>query len=421
MPGRPTPSRLRGVARHGRLRRRGPLRPLLALVAGGLAVVLVSGASVAAIAVRSATSGVSTVVLGNEDTVRDVKISEIQGGANILLVGTDVRVADSAIDAGTTEGARNDVTILVHLSEDHQQLSAISFPRDLMVDVPECTGPDGTYYPAESRTQFNTTLERGGLSCTVSTVESLTGLAIPYASAITFDGVIEMSNALGGVDVCVAQQITDTDSGLDLGAGTHSLQGVDALAFLRTRHGVGDGSDLARISSQQVFLSAMMRQILSVGTLSNPATLYKLASAALGNMELSSTLNSPDTLVQLAYAARGLSPADIVFVQYPVVDDPYDSNRVVPAEADAATLNAALAADTKFTVGDEATGRASVVEGSSDAPAPSETTEPTEATGTSPAPTSVPDPASTEAPVSTLPSSISGQTAAEQTCSVGNG
>ncbi|MBD8704188.1 LCP family protein [Frigoribacterium sp. CFBP 13712] len=416
MPGRTTPTSPRGIARHGRLRRRGPVRPLLALVAGGLAVVLVSGASVAAIAVRSATSEVSTVVLGNEDTVQDVRISEITGGANILLVGTDVRAADSQIDAGTTDGARNDVTILVHLSEDHSQMSAVSFPRDMIVSVPDCTGPDGTYYPAESRVQFNTTLDRGGLSCTVSTVESITGLAIPYASAITFDGVIEMSNALGGVDVCVAQQITDTDSGLDLSPGTHSLQGVDALAFLRTRHGVGDGSDLARISSQQVFLSAMMRQILSVGTLSNPATLYKLASAALSNMELSSTLNSPDTLVQLAYAARDLSPAEIVFVQYPVVDDPYDSNRVVASEADAATLNAALAADTKFTVGDESNGRASVAQDPSAAPSapasPSTPAADAEAAPTAPA---------TEAPVSTLPSTISGQTAAEETCSVGNG
>ena len=87
---------------------------------------------------------------------------------------------------------------------------------------------------------------------------------------ITFDGVIEMSNALGGVDVCVTQRIRDTDTGLDLSAGTHSLQGKDALEFLRTRHGVGDGSDLARISSQQVFLSSMMRKIISGGTLGSP-------------------------------------------------------------------------------------------------------------------------------------------------------
>ena len=413
MPGRTTPPSPRGVARHGRLRRRGPVRTLLALVACTLAVLMVSGVSIAAIAVRSATSGVSTVVLGNEDAVKDIKISEIRGGANILLVGTDERVSGSQVDAGVSDGSRNDVTILVHLSEDHTQLSAVSFPRDLMVAVPECTGPDGTYYPAETRVQFNTTLGRGGLSCTVSTVESITGLSIPYATSITFDGVIEMSNALGGVDVCVAQRITDTDSGLDLSAGTHSLQGVDALAFLRTRHGVGDGSDLARISSQQVFLSAMMRQILSGGTLSNPATLYKLASAALSNMALSSTLNSPDTLVQLAYAARNLSPADIVFVQYPVVDDPYDSNRVVAADADAATLNAALADDTKFTVGDESTGRGSVADSSAAAPATGEPAAPATASGATGT--------ATEAPVTTLPSTISGQTAAEATCSVGNG
>lgn len=415
----------RGVARHGRLPRRGPVRTLLAVTAGVLAVVLVSSVSVAAIAVRSATSGVQTVTLGNEGDVQDVSIGAIQGGANILLVGSDEREADSQVDSGVVEGVRNDVNILVHLSQDHTRVTAVSFPRDLMIDVPACTGDDGEPHEARSYQQFNTLYEEGGMNCTVTAVEQMTGLSIPYAGKITFDGVIEMSNALGGVDVCVSQPIRDTDSGLDLGAGVHTLQGADALAFLRTRHGVGDGSDLARISSQQVFLSSMMRKVISGGTLGNVGTLYKLASAALSNMTLSSSLSSPDSIVQLGLAMRDLRPEGIVFVQYPVVDDPYQSGRVVASEADAATLNGLLQTDADFTLGDDSEGRGATVDEST---APVETTAPeSPATPEAPTDTATPEggtgatsPATEPVPVTTLPSTVTGQTAAESTCSQGN-
>jgi anionic cell wall polymer biosynthesis LytR-Cps2A-Psr (LCP) family protein len=185
---------------------------------------------------------------------------------------------------------------------------------------------------------------------------------------------------------------------------------------------VGDGSDIARISSQQVFLSSMMRKIISGGTLGDVTTLYKLASAALSNMTLSSTLSSPDTLVRLALALKDIQPAGIVFVQYPVVDDPRDPNRVVESTTDAAALNAALNADEKFTLGDDSAGRGSV----SDATAPVATTppagpgatsSPSDATAGSASPA---DSAATTSPPTTLPSTITGQSAAEATCSVGS-
>jgi LCP family protein required for cell wall assembly len=409
--------RRRGAARHGRLRRRGPARALVTVVASTLAVLLVSGASLAAITARQLTSSVTSVPLANEAEA-PAEISAMRGGANILLIGSDQRDTDSAVPAGVVDGVRNDVNILVHLSEDHSQLTAVSFPRDMMIDRPACTGDDGTSHPAASYQQFNSLYGVGGIGCTVAAVESLTGLSVYYGGMITFDGVIEMSNALGGVDVCVTQRIRDTDTGLDLSAGTHSLQGYDALQFLRTRHGVGDGSDLARISSQQVFLSSMMRTIISGGTLGSPTTLYKLASAALSNMTLSSSLSSPDTLVSLALSLKDLTPADVVFVQYPVVDDPDQAGRVVPAEADAAVLEAALQADQKFTLGDEAEGRGSTTGEPTTAPAP-ETAEPAPIESGAPADGSGSAPAE-PAPAATLPSTITGQTAAEATCSVGS-
>ena len=422
-PGRPRP-----VARHGRLPRRRGWTTLLTVVAAAAAVVLVSGTSVATIAAAQLATSTRTVPLSTDDqsTAKTADITAIKGGANILLIGSDTRVGQFDSDEDV-EGARNDVTMLVHVSEDHQQLTAVSFPRDLMVPIPACTNPEtGTTYPAAASAQFNTALGNGGVSCVVDTVENLTGLTVPYAGLITFDGVIEMSNALGGVDVCVASPIDDSFTGLHLSAGAHSLQGTDALAFLRSRHGVGDGSDLARISSQQVFLSALLRQVTSNGTLSNPLTLYKLAGAALSNMTLSDGLAQTRTLVGLASTLRGMSTSSMLFVQYPVVDDPADPARVVVDETNAHALNVALQTDERTSLSDSSTGRAS--RESSGTASPSPTSAPSTPAASSPAASSgsgsgtpAPETTTTSSPSSTpLPSSITGQSAAEQTCSVGN-
>lgn len=420
----------RPFARHGKQARRQGWGTLVTVVASAVAVLLVSGTSVAAIAGAQLAAAPQTVQLSTDDqsTAKTADITAIKGGANILLIGSDTRVGQFDSDEDV-EGARNDVTMLIHISEDHQQLTAVSFPRDLMVPIPACTNPaTGTTYPAATSAMFNTALGNGGVSCVVDTVENLTGLSIPYAGLITFDGVIEMSNALGGVDVCVAQPIDDTFTGLHLTAGSHSLEGSDALAFLRTRHGVGDGSDLARISSQQVFLSALLRKVTSDGTLSNPITLYKLAGAALSNMTLSDGLAQTRTLVGLASALRGMSTANMLFVQYPVADDPADSARVIVDQETAHTLNVALQNDVRSSLSDSSTGRAS--EESSSGGTSSGGTGASGSTGTSPdtsSPTGTPAPTpsatATRTPTASatpLPSSITGQSASEETCSVGN-
>ncbi|KTR07711.1 LCP family protein [Curtobacterium luteum] len=432
------------LARHGRLPRHRAWASALGIVASVLAVVLVSGTSVAAIAGGTLAAAPKTVALSKDDqqVASTADITAMKGGANILLIGSDTRIGQFDSDEDV-QGARNDVTILVHISQDHQQLTAVSFPRDLMVPIPACSNPaTGTTYPASTSAQFNTALGNGGVSCVVDTVENLTGLQIPYAGLITFNGVISMSNALGGVDVCVAQPINDTYTGLHLTAGEHTLQGSDALAFLRTRHGVGDGSDLARISSQQVFLSALLRKITSGDTLSDPVTLYRLASAALHNMTLSDGLAQAKSLVGLATTLRGMSTANMLFVQYPVVDDPADNARVIVSQEAAHTLNVALQTDQRTSLSDSTTGRASEESkdsasagsspaagaagssssasssaSSSSGSSSSGTSASGSASGTSSAPATAATPATSATP---LPSSITGQSASEQTCSVGN-
>jgi anionic cell wall polymer biosynthesis LytR-Cps2A-Psr (LCP) family protein len=134
---------------------------------------------------------------------------------------------------------------------------------------------------------------------------------------IDFKGVIEMSNAVGGVEVVIDKPISDDWSGFYIEAGTHTLQGAEALAFLRTRHGIGDGSDLARISNQQLFLKSLFDKIKQDGTLNNPIKLYSLSSAAARNMKLSESMTDLATMVTLAGAMRDVDSTKMVFTQVP--------------------------------------------------------------------------------------------------------
>lgn len=246
----------------------------------------------------------------------------------------------------------------------------------------------------------------------VLSIENLTGLQIPFAAQISFEGVIAMSDAVGGVSVCVASPIIDdfTNPPLNLAAGQHTIVGAQALSFLRSRHGVGDQSDLARISNQQIFMAALARKVEGGGVLGNPMTLFSLAKAATSNMVLSDTLTNPTTLVQIALALKNTGLANMVFLQYPAVTDPSNVNRVVPQTAGAEILNSALIADKTLQLSG-APGRAAVVA----APATPVTASPETATPSPSAPSATASPDE-----GILPPNITGQTAAQQTCSKGS-
>ena len=398
------------------------MRAVATVALAALGVVAVSGVSIGAYAAWDVTSSIQTVSLVSDDEAVEAQaagaaappaISAIDGGVNLLLVGSDSRTGQG--DAyGEDEGASlNDVTMLMHISEDHTNATVVSFPRDLVVDIPEC--PEGGGYTAP----INEALSQGGLACVALTVESLSGLSIPFAAEIQFNGVIEMSNAVGGVPVCVVDPIDDEYTGVVLDTGTHMLQGADALGFLRTRHGVGDGSDLGRISSQQVFLSSLVRTVKSGETLSDFGKLYGLARAASGNMVLSQSLASPDTLVSIALALRGIDLDRVTFVAYPgsTGGSGEYAGKVQPLYDDAAVLFAAIAADQPVTTADPAnTGVGAVVDPNAPVTdAAAATTPSSGAEGAAPDTS-----ANADAAVTALPQSITGQTAAEYTCSKGN-
>ncbi|UAJ80501.1 LCP family protein [Leifsonia sp. ZF2019] len=417
------------AVRHGRLRVRSARGPIVRLLSAVVAVAVVSVGAVTAYAVNDTIHSLKPsihLVSASGTTITPPTVGAESGAVNILLAGTDTRTgqggAFSTADelAGSSGAGNNDVTMVLHLSADHQHATVISIPRDLMAPIPSCPTPNGPS-SAESSAQFNTTLSIGGLSCTVLTAEALTGLTIPYAAEISFDGVIAMSNAVGGVTVCLASAVTDPYVGLDLPAGEQTLVGAQALAFVRSRHGVGDGSDLGRISDQQLFLSALLRKATSAGVLSNPITLYGLAKAATSNIQLSDSLDSPTTLVSIALALKSVPLSDFVFLQYPSMTDPDNDNRVVPEPTGVAALQQALASDTPVQL-TGTTGSATEAAPATSAASPSPTSTPAATTapgGSTAAPTDPGTPAPTSTAVA-LPSNVTGQTAAEQTCTKGN-
>jgi LCP family protein required for cell wall assembly len=396
------------------------------VLAIALAVVLVAGAGVGTYIFYEFTSSFTadaTELEGQDPVPPD--IGEIEGGVNLLIAGTDECEPEFAGYFGDrctgpdAEGNLNDVNMLVHISDDPRRVTVISFPRDLMIPIPSCTDEDGDTLSAQSKAQINSAYMEGGLSCVVNTVSELSGQNIPFAAKVSFGGVINITDAIGGVDVCIANGIRDRYTGIDWEAGTRNIQGIEALQFLRTRHGVGDGGDLGRISNQQQYMAKLARKLVSDEVLTNPATLYKLASTALSNVDPSTSLTNPLTLVQIALAVKDVPFEEIVFIQYPTLADPSDSNRVVPNREAAKALWEALEANQPL----ELTGDLSQGDGVIDA---SPTEEPTEAPA-DPVETEAPAPTegATETPAPTetsieLPESIAGQTAAQDTCSNGN-
>lgn len=401
----------RPYAQHGRLRSPLLVGAVLRAIAIALCVVVVASVSVGAIAYERFTGNVArnTVPLAGDDPSDIPQIGAYSGAVNLLLVGSDTRNGQKGHYGDNPGSTLNDVNILVHISEDHTKATVVSFPRDLFLARPECTDPSDTSrkLAGSSGVKINSVLEYGGLGCVRDAVADLTGMTIPFAALITFDGVVEMSNAVGGVPVCVAKRIDDDYTGLHLSKGVHTLKGTTALKFLRTRHGVGDGSDVTRISSQQVFLSSLVRTMKSTATLTDVTKLYGLAAAASQSMSLSAGLGNPDTLVSIGRAAASIPLAQFVLVQYPTV---LSGDGLVPNEKPAGTLIAAVKADRTLRLAKKQTG---ATEGKGSIDSSEKAASPNASASPAPSETASDDGVD-------LPSTVVGQSVGQQTCSVGN-
>ena len=406
---RPAARERAGIARHGRLTPARAWKSIVGILASSLAVVLVAGVSVAGIAVWQLQSQIETVEIDFDAGGAPVNIGAWEGGFNILLVGSDTRAGQTGSYGKDPGSELNDVTMLLHVSGDQKSAVLVSIPRDMVVPMPKCEkGGPATGLP------INNTLSYGGLSCTVLTVQNLTGLTIQFAGLITFDGVIAMSDAVGGVPVCITEPIFDPYTDLNLPtAGEHVLSGWTALAFLRSRHGVGDGSDLGRISSQQVYLSSLVRTIKSDGTLNDFGKLYNLAQAATQNMTLSEGFARPDTLVSIALVLKNIPLETIAMVQYPsrTGGTGIYEGKVQPITSTANALFDAIRNDVPIGLDANAVGANGGSTLNPNAPEPPQ-----------PDPSATPDPsdAPVEIPETTVIPGLKGQTAAMHTCSVAN-
>ncbi|GAA2590552.1 LCP family protein [Streptomyces lienomycini] len=254
---------------------------------------------------------------------------------NILLIGTDKRTGDGNAGYGDTGSAGHaDTTILLHVAKDRSNATALSIPRDLIVDIPDCptTQEDGStkVIPGSTGVRFNQSLGQSDRtpSCTMRTVTELTGVTPDNFMVADFNAVKTLTSAVGGVEVCLAKDIDDPDSHLNLSAGKHTVEGEEALAFVRTRHSVGFGGDLSRIEIQQQFLSALMRKLKSNDTLTSPSKMLKLAEAGTEALTVDSKLDDIGKLKDLGLELGKLNTKNLTFTTVPVVDNPAEETPV---------------------------------------------------------------------------------------------
>lgn len=264
----------------------------------------------------------------------------------ILIMGTDTRDGANSEYGSSADSAgygNSDVMILMDISADNKQISMTSFPRDLMVPIPQCTDPKThKTFPAQSAGQLNSAMQEAGPGCLLDTVNNITGLTIDHFLLADFNAVKELSNTIGGVDVCVNAAIDDPASGLKLNAGTNTVQGEQALAFLRSRHGVGDGSDLSRIKSQQAFLASLARKVRSDGTLTNVPKMLSIADTITKNLTVDSGLANPQSLMTIGNRLKDVDLSKVAFITVPWAEYAPDPARVQLKEPDAAGLFQAM-------------------------------------------------------------------------------
>lgn len=239
---------------------------------------------------------------------------------NILVMGTDSRSCDGCgIDNESGEGG-SDTTILLHVADGRRSVYGISIPRDTLVDRPACHNSDHDV-PAADDVQWNTAYALGGPECTVEQVEEVTGVYIDSYITVDFGGFKDMVDAVDGVEVCIPEEVDDPVAHIHFDPGTQTLDGDQALQYVRERHSTAN-SDLGRMKRQQAFIASMVARVKSAGTLTRPDRLLSFASSLAGSLRTSPDLASAGKLVKLASSVRHADLENIKFVTAPTVDFP---------------------------------------------------------------------------------------------------
>ncbi|WP_326630435.1 LCP family protein [Nonomuraea fuscirosea] len=335
---------------------------VLAWVSIGLTSVMVAGTLTAYTLYRDAFGNI------NEKSVKEDIINPRPpdtGALNVLLVGSDTRAGKGnarygqqlarEADAG---GKRTDTIILMHISPGRDKARLISFPRDSLVQIPKCKNEATKQEMAPRRDMINSAYNSGGIACTISTVETLTGIRVNHFVEVDFSGFKNIVDALGGIEICLKSGVNDRASKLVLPAGKSVLDGEKALGYVRLRK-YSDGSDIQRIKRQQIFLSKVVAKATSSDLLTDVGRLRGFIAAAAGSVTMDPELaNDTEQLIQIAMSAKEMTAGGVKFTTVPWGPAPDDPNRVVWKEPDATELFTSIKTDTEPVPGPSATASA---------------------------------------------------------------
>jgi LCP family protein required for cell wall assembly len=235
---------------------------------------------------------------------------------NILLLGSDTRAGQGS-GFGHFEGARSDTIMLLHLNAQRNATTILSFPRDLSVPIPACSigNTGGSSFSMQAK--INSAFAVGGANCTVETLTELTGVPIQHVIIVDFNGFRAIVDAIGGLNVCLATPINDTEAKITLPAGEQQLTGAQALGLARARYSLADGSDLARIKRQQAIILLVAKQIKDEGFLTDPRRLFRLGKATVSALSVDPSLATLPALAGLARQVRAISPSDVQTITVP--------------------------------------------------------------------------------------------------------
>jgi len=331
--------------------REGKKRHVLRWVAVAAVVILAAGTLTVYLKYRAIYDSITRVnVPGSELGQRPPQYST--DSENILVYGDDSRKGldkhqQFILHTGSDQTNNTDTIMIIHLSPGRHLVTVMSIPRDTMVPMYQCDAGPG--YPGQqanpnSMVQINSLLAAGGPVCLWKTVEQQTGIFIDHFIGIGMLGFVKVVNDLGGVNVCVPFNVNDQVSGLNLPAGEDHINGVQALAFWRTREAIGNGSDLERIQRDQFMSAQVVKGVLGGGLLSNPFRLLSVVTDAAASMTTDSGM-SVSNLVGIAESLRHLSSKNVQFITAPNQQWPPNPARVQFAQPQADEVFTAIAHD----------------------------------------------------------------------------
>ena len=329
-------------------RRRGLRKEAVLGAAAILATVLVVSTSLVAYARwRTVYDSIKRVAVSSADLGKHRP--PYTAALNILVLGSDSRVGSNGHgNASVITGARSDTVMLLHIAPGHQRADIISFPRDSMIPIYACAADTKDGFPGQQAQSglepLNSSFAYGGPVCVWKTLEQLTNIRIEHFVEVNFSGFQSIINDVGGVSVCLPTAINAPAAGLNLPAGKQVVTGAQALAFVRAREGVGDGSDLERIQRQQFFLDAVVQKLKSTNLLADPARILNVVSDAAKSMTVDSGLD-PATMLKIADSMRSLNSSAVDFVSVPNGLYAADPNKVQWTQPAADQLFQAIASD----------------------------------------------------------------------------